>query len=318
MAADMEAARWFVLLSETPDDANLVARFETWHRTSALNRDAWRETRRLMDGLRAAGPADAALPASRLMDENVDRRAKLGVRRAVATVAAVAFAACLAVFVLPGIMLRLVADYTTGTAELRAVTLPDGSTVRLAPESAIALAFRPERREVELMRGEALFAVVPDAARPFRVAAGEVRATVLGTEFAVRRRGGASEVAVKHGSVQVDRRDGTPIASRLRAGQWVALAADGALQSGEVAPEQIAAWGSHQLVVLDRRLQDVIADLAPYHNGIVVVLDGDLRQRRLTGVFNLDNVGHTLDSVASALGARAQRPVPGLTIIAAP
>ncbi len=55
--------------------------------------------------------------------------------------------------------------------ELRSLTLEDGTQVRLGPESALGVDFTAGERRVRLLKGEAFFDVVPNAARPFRVAA---------------------------------------------------------------------------------------------------------------------------------------------------
>jgi transmembrane sensor len=62
---------------------------------------------------------------------------------------------------------------------------------------------RTERR-VRLERGEAIFDVAADAARPFLVEAGNLRITVLGTRFAVNRMTDAIRVCVDHGRVRLE------------------------------------------------------------------------------------------------------------------
>ena len=91
--------------------------------------------------------------------------------------AAIAAGLLLAAFY-PSFSLWLRADYRSDVALIRPLTLPDGSQVTLGADSAIALHFSPDRRDVELLQGEAYFAVATDKARPFDVVADELSVTV--------------------------------------------------------------------------------------------------------------------------------------------
>ncbi|MCD8262635.1 MAG: FecR domain-containing protein [Bacteroides sp.] len=72
------------------------------------------------------------------------------------------------------------------TAQTRIIELKDGSRVTLNRYSALTVPqnFKGTAREVTL-RGEALFEVVKNAGKPFRVLTGEVTVEVLGTVFNV-------------------------------------------------------------------------------------------------------------------------------------
>jgi len=65
--------------------------------------------------------------------------------------------------------------------------------------------FSQAARNVHLIRGEALFVVERDSARPFTVTAGDTTVRALGTQFNVRRRAEGADVAVVEGAVQVTR-----------------------------------------------------------------------------------------------------------------
>lgn len=101
------------------------------------------------------------------------------------------FAAAAAVLLMAGaaaLGLHLMGDpsYETAVGEQRVVTLADGSRVTLNTDTEITADFTDKRRTIALARGEALFEVAHDAARPFVVESplGSVRA--VGTKFVVR------------------------------------------------------------------------------------------------------------------------------------
>lgn len=78
------------------------------------------------------------------------------------------------------------------------LTLPDNSTVVLAPASSLRYPtqFGGAQRQVRLV-GEAFFHIRPDAAHPFLVYTDQLVTTVLGTSFRVRAFAGQPEALVK-------------------------------------------------------------------------------------------------------------------------
>ncbi|GFE79649.1 hypothetical protein GCM10011487_16490 [Steroidobacter agaridevorans] len=60
-------------------------------------------------------------------------------------------------------------EYSTSTGEQRAIELPDGSAIAINAESTVRVAFSNSSRDVYLDRGQAMFTVAKDPARPFRV-----------------------------------------------------------------------------------------------------------------------------------------------------
>lgn len=81
--------------------------------------------------------------------------------------------------------------------------LADGSTVELNRGAVVAVAFTAGERRVVLVRGEALFTVAKNPARPFVVRAGGVDVRAVGTAFNVRLDAASLEVLVTEGRVQV-------------------------------------------------------------------------------------------------------------------
>ncbi|WBA40912.1 FecR family protein [Hymenobacter canadensis] len=97
------------------------------------------------------------------------------------------------------------------------LTLPDSSTVVLAPASSLRYPtqFGGGQRQVRLV-GEAFFHVRPDAAHPFQVYTEQLVTTVLGTSFRVRAYAGQPQelVKVSTGRVSVTPRRMLALASK--------------------------------------------------------------------------------------------------------
>jgi transmembrane sensor len=94
--------------------------------------------------------------------------------------------------------------YETAVGGSQKVGLADGSSVLLNTDSRLRVQLSATRREIELIRGEALFTVAHDKLRPFYVSAAGTLVRAVGTEFSVRIRDDRTvEVLVAEGRVAV-------------------------------------------------------------------------------------------------------------------
>jgi transmembrane sensor len=306
--AETDAATWLVALAEAPEDRALAARFEAWRSAAPLHAELWQRTVRAYELAGKGAPAGNVVPMVRPKP-----RAAMQTRRRIAVAAVAAIAACLLLLAAPGLLLRLQADHVTATAELRSLVLDDGTRVRLAPESALAVDYAAGERRVRLLRGEAFFDVVPDANRPFQVAARDVVATVLGTAFEVRLGADSVGVAVRHGLVRVDG-GALPRSEELSAGDWVTL--EGARANrGRRNVDEIGDWLGGELVARDRPIMEIVDALRRYHDGMIVVQDGAFARTRVTGIYDLRHPAATLASLAASHDATVRRVSPWLLIV---
>src|SRR5262249_26506005 len=133
-----QAVDWFMQTQASPHDAELRACRDRWLAESDAHRLAYKSVQRTWDlaaGLpmpESGGGLGRARPGHGIGARG--RRPLRGIGIAVA-----GLAACLLLLFLPSLRLHLQADYLTGTAELRDVTLDDGSEVHLDAGSAIAI-----------------------------------------------------------------------------------------------------------------------------------------------------------------------------------
>lgn len=307
-SVDEEAIQWFVALRDedaTPEDRR---RFTAWLAADERHGRSWREVERLWGGLdplgapdgATANPRDAADGARRQRMRAPLRHRPVG-RRSV-SIAAVLLAALVAGWqILPA---GLHADHRAGVGDRKTVELTDGSVVELGPESAMDVAFEPERRSVRLIAGEAFFTVAKDARRPFVVETSEGRITVLGTAFNVRI-GDINTVAVVESTVEVstDHEPGV----RVGAGQMVHFDALGISPVGPADLEAITAWRQDQVVFRDAPLHEVVAELQRYHRGRIQIIGFGMADLRVTAVVNTGRVDAALDTIARSLDLRVLR-----------
>lgn len=341
--ASKEATDWLVLLKDDPENAGLRGQFETWLRQSPVNAAAWQAMQQASKAMDKATPvhADRWKPLlAELRDEaNGDdagdtrptsvrtqtppilngrpAAGRIG-RRQVVRFGGIAAALLLALLAGPDLLLDLRADHATGTAETRTIRLSDESTITLAPESAVAVAYTSDERRIRLLAGEAFFQVTPDAERPFWVVAGTVDVTVLGTGFDVRRGDDGARVAVERGVVRVGHATAAPpVAETLTAGQSVRVSWAGHAERGDGPADQVAAWRRDQLIARDEPFGAVVDQLRRYYVGRIIVTDGALAGRPVTGVYNLADPIAALRGIARAHNAVVRRVTPWVIVVSA-
>ncbi len=280
-----EAAERMLAVRAAPEDAALDARTRAWIEADDRHRQAWALAER---GWIASGESLLAPPAP------ANRNRVLRRMFAAACVAA-AFAA-------PRIFDDLRADAITGSGEIARSTLADGSEVTLAGGSALGARIGPDARQVALLRGAAYFDVRRDPDRPFVVAAEDVTITVRGTAFDVMIGADTIAVGVAHGTVAVTAGGSEAV---LHAGERLDYRkSDRALRVAPVAPEDVALWRQDRLAVSDAPLGEVL-DALVRRNGGYIVAPAELRARRVTGVFDLDDAARALNALLAPQGASA-------------
>lgn len=344
--ASRAASVWMIRLQEAPNDAELRRAFDDWL-ADPVNAAAWAETQRMTRAVAGATPshaeswgpflkqtcatssresARANAPARRGATSGRQEvrdgawsaapRRRVSRRRALGLAGMAAAASIVAVLVGPNIVRDLQADYTTSIAESRTVRLPDDSTLTVAPGSAIAVDYTAGERRIRLLSGEVFLEVAANADRPFRVVAGTVRVTVLGTAFNVARSDRGAEVSVAHGVVRVDLGDDTsPVAEALRAGEFVRVGPSGHARHGRQHVSEIGAWRQDQLIAQDQAFGDVVDRLRRYHAGAIVVADGSLGDEPVTGVYNLADPEAALRAIARSQKAVVRAVTPWLLVV---
>jgi len=189
----------------------------------------------------------------------------------------------------------------TELGEWRTVSLTDGTKVRVGPNSLLRVAFGDDHRTIRLVRGEAMFDVAKDRARPFYVKSEMVGVLAVGTEFRVSRLGGKDVVAVTEGNVALYRDGRDAVQGAVSSGPAQVAAATGgvALTAGDqvsttrstrsnpVAKEKVnadyeQAWAEGWLVYEDKTVAEMVGDFNRFNRLKIIVTDPSIAARRLT------------------------------------
>lgn len=157
--------------------------------------------------------------------------------------------------------------------------LPDGSKVWLNAASSITYPniFTGDTRSVEIT-GEAYFEVAKDAARPFKVLAGNMKVEVLGTHFNINAYPGEPVIktTLLEGAVRIQD-------AVLKPGQQASLAANGQFRlEDDVETDEVMAWKNGFFQFNDADMPTVMRQLENWYD-ITVAYEGRVPQRSFGG-----------------------------------
>lgn len=200
-------------------------------------------------------------------------------------------------------------SYETAMAEIRTVTLSDGSVVSLGAASDIRVDFAEGVRRVFLERGQAFFDIKKDAGRPFYVYADQAIIRVVGTRFDVRRGAGEISVGVVEGIVDVTQGSGQPAhaKTRLIAGDQLVVKQGQESAVKPVSVSTLGAWREGRLYYEDVTLREVIADISRYHPDQIRLASSDIGDLRITGSFNTRKIDQIFSHLEQVLPVEVRR-----------
>ncbi|RDD69895.1 FecR family protein [Paracoccus versutus] len=279
-----------IRLQSEPQPEVTLSLIQSWRQRSPQHEAAWQRAARLhgLSGAALAGDNARGMP----------RRALLIGGLAVAGTGWL---------VGPGLITAARADYQTGLAEVRDVTLTDGSTVTLGPKTALALT---APRQARLLQGMAFFAIAP-APQPFRLLADHCALASPDGQFDLSIQ--AHEVSLSVGRGQV-----TAQGQVLHAGDWLRLDAEGKpLEAGAQTQAQIGAWRDDFLIARDEPLASVAARIARWLPGKVVIASPSLGARRISGIYDLRDPLAALQAAVRPTGGQVRQVTRLMTVISA-
>ena len=200
-------------------------------------------------------------------------------------------------------------DYITARGERLNLTLPDGTAVTMNTETAIDVAYEPDRRFVKLSDGQAFFDVAKDRNRPFVVQAGERTITALGTAFEVRLLDGRFKVLLVEGTIAVEDTNGVTAAGSAQAPEPVVMisgqelvAAEGTVaRIDKVDVQRELRWRDGFIEFQDETLAAAAAEFNRYATSLIVINDERVAALRVTGVFRTDRADHFVETMSELL-----------------
>jgi transmembrane sensor len=199
--------------------------------------------------------------------------------------------------------------YATEIGQMREVVLADGSIVSLNTNSEISVRFSKGARNVNLLRGEAVFDVAKNKHRPFIVSAGNTRVRAVGTSFMVSVLPKKPvQVLVREGVIEMRRADveAKPV---WASANMQAIARPGAPIVTQAMPEEKLArdlaWQRGSIALDNQTLADAADEFARYSE-VHIIVAPSVSNRTVTGLFaSHDPVGFA-KAVTSVLKLRME------------
>jgi transmembrane sensor len=287
------ASEWVQRLNES-NEQSIADEWLQWCESDSLNLAAFEQMQRVWD-------AFPAVRAKRLHSPPVTNRLKHPSRLILLAASIVLGVGFIGWFISrPEIQL-----HDTSIGELSHINLSDGSQIDLAPDSRIRTRFTLTRRDVQLERGQAFFAVAHSTLRPFVVRVANLTVTTLGTAFDVRTGPNNTVVMVSEGRVSVApvtakaAGDSSVESEAVRAGvgQQVTFSKSAQrLSVGRVDPNGAGSWRAGTLQFVSEPLEDVVSVVNRYSSRRVAVSPA-FQQTRFTGTLSPRNIREWLSAL---------------------
>ena len=212
---------------------------------------------------------------------------------------------------------RMTGRVATERAEIRELTLPDGSTAVLNGDTIVQVRFSDSERRVVLRQGEVSLRVRHDAARPFLVTADDISVRAVGTEFSEAMEDEQVDVIVADGAVQVADRDNPGELRTVRANEQFVEASTGArrVQLDPAEVERRLAWRRGMLGFNGQQLGRAAEQVNRYSDIRVVIDDPTLARAEFLGVFRVGDARAFATAAARAFNGRMVEREDGLHIV---
>jgi transmembrane sensor len=318
----LAAADWFVRLQSTEVTLEETLEWQSWLHDDPSNAQAFARIEEISHALRGV-PAPAAAQARALARDRYDASVPIGDWKPQRTrrwsKAALGIAASFAVGALTFAFWKSPAEiaiYETAVGETSSVALVDGSIIALGGDTRIEVKLSEKLRAVELTKGEALFKVAKDSARPFKVRAGDATITAVGTEFNVERDSDRAVVSVTEGRVVVKPVDGLlPVlllkefkpklrSVHVNAGQQTTAGSAG-IEEPTKMEDPATGWQIGHLAFRLQPLRYVLEDVNRYAHKPIVLESESMGALVITGTVERENIGGWVKSLERAFDLQA-------------
>ena len=206
----------------------------------------------------------------------------------------------------------------TGAGERREVTLADGSVIQISPRTTLRVRFTDRQRWVLLSRGDAVFRVAKDRAKPFLVETDHASVRAVGTEFGVEYQDNSVIVTVEEGRVAVTQPATglTPLARDLPQIE-VSLGADQQVVVPQAAPmgsirkvdsRRELSWADGRLVFEQAPVAEVVQRFNRFNRVQIQIRDPKLATRPVSAVFDASDPEAFITFLESVANVRVTRP----------
>lgn len=306
------AARWYVRMREAAPDSPERTTFEVWLLSDRRHQAAYQTIEATMDDFSSTARLKELSNAlsQKVYFEQTARRKKIS--KLGSGLAVMLICTGLALFGRQQYVQWQAAPLytqmqTTAIAQMAKQTLEDGTVVTANANTAMEIVFYRHQRLVKFSRGEAIFEVTKDPARPFVVETPQAKVTVLGTRFAVNQLSKKVRISVDHGRVQVAHADGSEQTLILRNGEVAEIEQAAAPHKVNRNAADSFSFTSGR-IVFDRADMFEVADtLSRYRNPTVKAVFAGEQTPKVNAVLKVSEVESFIQTLPQSVPVALQR-----------
>ncbi|WP_168193684.1 FecR domain-containing protein [Caulobacter sp. FWC26] len=178
--------------------------------------------------------------------------------------------------------------YATTLNERTQIVLADGSAVTLDSNTRLAARLSPDRRDITLLSGRALFHVAKDRQRPFVVRARDRTVTALGTVFDVGLSPRSLRVTLLEGRVAVRSVQAGGVSRELAPRQEFVERDRASAVVRIVDPDKALGWVDGQIFFENDTLAQAADEMNQYSR-LKIVVDPAIADLKINGMFRAGN-----------------------------
>lgn len=316
---EAQAEYWFSLMQDAESARRHQANFQRWLQGNTQRQAAYQQLEEMwqaMDAWQQHPQFSCYVQAA----EHAEPRRKLRPLKILAPAAL----ACSALLVAVLIRQPDSQSYQTGLHK-QEVQLADGSHVVLNVQTSIKVSYSDQQRQIDFIRGQAIFSVAKDPARPFVVDFGQGSVTALGTQFEVYKQSSQTLVSLLEGQVKIKSAHSATAGAQdnemivvnqnEHSVPQVSVSDTHLSKVVQSSQAQIEAWKQDRLVFNDTPLALALAEANRYSQSEIKLGEPALADLHISGVFPSNNNSVLLKALEKYYPVRAEKSADGRIIL---
>lgn len=202
----------------------------------------------------------------------------------------------------------------TEVAEVRDITLDDGTRISAGPYTTFSVTFDENRRVLELQDGLLYCSIARDH-RPFvlKTARMDVACSDAMVELAADDQ--SCCVTLAEGAAQVRFNDGAAPDDEINRGDWIRIDDGIGIERGHSDPGQAGQWRTGTLVVDNESVAAVIGRIARWQDSKIFIPQARLSAARVSGLYDLSDPLLAMQAVIGPHGGHVRKVAPWTVVL---
>ncbi|MEB2844388.1 hypothetical protein GAO09_13150 [Rhizobiales bacterium RZME27] len=202
----------------------------------------------------------------------------------------------------------------TRVAEVREITLEDGTRVTVGPDTTFSVSMREDSRVLELQDGLVYCSPASDW-RPFVLKTARMSVSCSNATVEVMADDGSCCVTVAEGSAQVRFEPAMNGDDEIGSGEWLRVGDISGIERGNSDPQQAGQWRNGTLVVENESVGTVIRRIARWQRSKIFIPQERLAASRVSGLYDLSDPLVAMQAVIGPHGGHVRKLAPWTVVL---